>query len=262
MVQTQYKLWAQSSAGVESNKPQCQVSEKPNWNLCKSVKNQKSFYGALPKWSLSPLTPSCLSFRAKPLKAWQTLPMSAGYICFPFAGLLCNYWEMAEQGENPHSLIWMLQSRLASSLCRCCDSSRPSSLEATTGRASKEQPALPGCSSTRIFLQQGLFFCSWDLSMCRRWWDDPKSQGNWWWMWGIDAEGKKGLLWARHPLCRGSCPAGDGLGKALWGRWHSSRTVCSLLLPWVELICRGLVAVRKFFSKKGNFYFCFSWGHR
>lgn len=34
MLQTRYELWAQSSAGVESNKPQChlefvQVSEKP-----------------------------------------------------------------------------------------------------------------------------------------------------------------------------------------------------------------------------------------
>lgn len=60
-----------------------------------------------PNDPLSPLTPSCLSFRAKPLKGWQTLPMSAGCICFPFAGLPCNDWdccaqgEMAEQGENP-----------------------------------------------------------------------------------------------------------------------------------------------------------------
>lgn len=150
-MQKWYELLARSSAGVESNKPLCQLE----FMQVSLKKKKKAFTVLLPDDPFSSLTPPCLSFspfrkkalvgRPSPfLPCIFASPLPDLAACLPpynYRELLCRNGE-GRAGRKIPSFICAFQSRLASSFCRWRDSSRASSLEATSGRASKEQPML------------------------------------------------------------------------------------------------------------------------
>lgn len=151
------------------------------WNSYKPVK--KTFCCTLTRWPFSPLTHPCLSFspfrKKKKKKHWLAHPPHFCCVFLLFFGWFdhpaaCNYSELLcrneyggaerKSGEKMQSSVHAFLSRLASSFCRCRDSSQASSLEATSGNASKQKPMLLDRSWTRTFLERRLFCLSWNLS--------------------------------------------------------------------------------------------------
>lgn len=83
----------------------------------------------------SPFRKTALAGRSSPFLLWS---------CFPPARPLPSSAPSPRiAGQSREKKPCTVQWRLASSFCRWRDSPRASSLEATSGRASKEQPVLP-----------------------------------------------------------------------------------------------------------------------
>lgn len=256
MVQTWYKLWAQSSKRVKSNKPQCQlefmqVSEKPEEHLWCSSHMILSV----------PSYPPASVFRAKPGLAD---PLHVCQVCLlPLCWIAClaacNHGELlrtkgdCRAGRKIPSFHLNVSMQIGQFLLLVAWLI----LGFLTG-----WPPLAGHQRSSPRFQTGTEpGSSWSKGCVSGSGISPCTEGGEMLpdLKGTGVKFAEFVLRVRRVssccfeegtcLSGGSCPTGDGLGKALWGQWHSQQN---------SLFTSGFlgradtqhfsVAVRKFFS--------------